>query len=139
MRSRAPEHCQIPFGLSLVEAQNVQVASAAFDFKIAIVVAMPLIDIFDDVDLTVVEMKPAGHFDAATVGIGLGPNPHRCARCRRNLGETRQQKPAVRVDIDQMSTSAATQLAQPGMGCDLTGWRASISTTSVSETWVKSE
>ncbi len=49
----ALEHRQLPLRTTLVKAQNVQIAIVAFDLEVAIVLSVPLIDVFDDFDLVV--------------------------------------------------------------------------------------
>src|SRR6266851_8764165 len=69
--SRPLEHRQLPLRTTLVEAQNVQIAVVAFDLEIAIVWSIPLVDVFDDFDLTPVELKAHRHFDPETAGAAL--------------------------------------------------------------------
>ena len=55
------EHRQLPLRTTLVEAQNVQIAVVAFDFEIAIVWSVPLIDVFRRFDLARMEPKTHRH------------------------------------------------------------------------------
>jgi len=75
---RALEHNQLPFRSNLVEAQDVEIAVVALDLEVAVVRAMPLIEVIDHLDLTCVQAESSGHFDSAVASIGLNPNPHDC-------------------------------------------------------------
>ena len=75
---RALEHNQLPFRVNLVEAQDVKISVVAPDLEVAVVSAMPLIEVVDHLDLTSVQAKSPGHFDSAVASIGLDPNLHDC-------------------------------------------------------------
>jgi hypothetical protein len=72
----ALEHDQLPFRSNLIEAQNIEISVAAPDLKIAVVLAMPLIEVIHDLDLPSIQAEAAEHFDTAMAGIGLNRNPH---------------------------------------------------------------
>lgn len=72
----ALEHDQLPFRSDLIEAQNIEISVAAPDLEIAVVLAMPLIEVIHDLDLPSIQAEAAEHFDTAMAGIGLNPNPH---------------------------------------------------------------
>jgi hypothetical protein len=46
------EHDQLPFQLTLVEAQDIEISIVALQFEIAVIGAMPLIEVIADLDLT---------------------------------------------------------------------------------------
>ena len=51
----ALEHDQLPLGLPLIKAQDVGVAVATLHLEVAVLGAMPLIQVVGDIDLTPVE------------------------------------------------------------------------------------
>jgi hypothetical protein len=69
---------------------------------------------------------------AVPLEFDFGMTPSDTAATRK----TQSQKSAMRVDLGQTTESLAGQPAAVG---NLTGWRANISMTSMSETWRKSE
>jgi hypothetical protein len=56
-------------------AKHIQIAVTAPDFEVAVVGAMPLIDVFNYLDLAAVEMNSAKLFDTL-IHIGFYPDPH---------------------------------------------------------------
>jgi len=78
---RALEHHELPNRAKLVQAQDVEISIVAPDLEVAVVSAMPLIEIIDNLDLTPVQAKSPGHFDSAVARMGLYPNLHGRALC----------------------------------------------------------
>jgi hypothetical protein len=60
---RVLEYRQLPLHATLVEAQNVQIGVVALNLEVPIVWSIPLIDGFDNFDLTSIEPKAHRHFD----------------------------------------------------------------------------
>jgi hypothetical protein len=69
-------HRQLPIGSNFVITKYIQLAVAPPDLEVAIVGAMPLIDVLADLDLPVVETNSSELFDAAFIHIGLYPDLH---------------------------------------------------------------
>src|ERR1019366_2774612 len=69
-------HRQLPFISSFIMAQNIGVAIAAPDFHVAIVDAVPLVDVIDHFDHPAVETKSPEPFGAAFVHIGFDLDLH---------------------------------------------------------------
>ena len=61
LRLRGLEHRQFPLGAPLIQTQYIEVAVVSFDLEVAIACPVPLIDIFGDLDLAAVPMKPLRH------------------------------------------------------------------------------
>lgn len=78
LRLRALEHNQLPFSSNLVETQDIEMAVVTLDLEVAVVRAMPLIEVINYLDLTCIQAKSSGHFDSAVASIGLNPNSHGC-------------------------------------------------------------
>ena len=62
---RALVHRQLPISANFVMAKHIQVAVAPPDLEVAIVGAMPLIDVLGYLDLPAVETNSAELFDAS--------------------------------------------------------------------------
>lgn len=52
-------HCQLPISANFVVPKHVQIAIASPDFEVAVLGAVPLIDVFGYLDLAAVEMNSA--------------------------------------------------------------------------------
>jgi hypothetical protein len=75
---RVLEHRQLPLHATIVEAQNVQVSVVALNLEVAIVWSIPLIDGFDNFDLTSIEPKAHRHFDPEMADAVLNLYLHGC-------------------------------------------------------------
>ena len=73
---RALVHRQLPISTNFVMAKYIQVAVAPPDLEVAIVGAMPLIDVLGYLDLPVVETNSAELFDTVLVHIGFYSDLH---------------------------------------------------------------
>jgi hypothetical protein len=76
---RALEHGELPNPVTLIETQDVKIPVIAPNLEVAVVSAMPLIEVVHDLDLASIQAKSPGHFDAAVARLGLYPNLHGCA------------------------------------------------------------
>jgi hypothetical protein len=67
-------HRQFPVGSNVIEAQDVEVAVAGLDLEIAIVRAMPLIDVLGHIDSPIIETESPKFFNAVFIDIGVNAN-----------------------------------------------------------------
>jgi len=67
---------QLPIGSNFIVAKYVQVPVTASDLEVAIVDAVPLIDVLGDVDLAAIETNSAELFGAILIHIGLRLDLH---------------------------------------------------------------
>ena len=76
MWGRVLIHCQLPIVSNFVMAKNIHVAITALHLKIAIVLAVPLVDVFGYFDLPAAEANSPELFDPVLVHISFSPNLH---------------------------------------------------------------
>ena len=69
-------HRQRPLRKKFVQIQNVNVTLAAPDLEVAVIGAMPLIEVFDHIDLPAVEVKSSELLDTTFVHEGFDLNLH---------------------------------------------------------------
>ena len=62
LRLRRLEHRQFPLGALLIQAQNIEIAVVSFDLEVAIACPRLPVDVFGDLDLAAVQMKPLEGF-----------------------------------------------------------------------------
>src|SRR5262249_10986988 len=72
---RRDEHDQSPFITDSITAQNVDARIVTFDFDVAIIGSVPLVNDVDDADSAFVPTKVAWRH-SAIVGMGLDLNAH---------------------------------------------------------------
>jgi hypothetical protein len=72
------KHDQFPICVALAEPQDVPVAVVSLRLQVAVVVAIPLIEVVADLDLASAETKPPEHFRRHVARIGLYASLHVC-------------------------------------------------------------
>ena len=108
----------LPIGSNFVVAKYIQVPVTASDLEVAIVDAVPLIDVLGDVDLAAIEANSAELFDAILIHIGLCLDLH-CVLLNLIAARPRQCKPPCSVDqiILRPSGEAREFCAHPRTSC----------------------
>jgi len=72
------KHDQLPICVTLAEPQDVPVVVVTLHLEVAVVVAIPLIEVVADLDLASAEAKPPEHFRRHVARVGLYANVHVC-------------------------------------------------------------
>jgi hypothetical protein len=74
--SRTRVHRQPPFGVEFIEPKDVYASIMSPDLDVAVVRSVPLIELFENVNLMPAEMKSPGHRHSAMVSMLLDVNTH---------------------------------------------------------------
>src|SRR6516164_423345 len=80
---RALKHNQLPFRTPFVETQNVEVAVIAYQLEVAVLRAVPFIEVVGHLDLAPVEAKAPRHLNSGMASGRLNRHAHGTPRAER--------------------------------------------------------